>query len=219
MRVHCCKRNRRLLVRAVNRIAIGYGVSRHSLFFIVYIRNFSYRERAERMRLCMQGKKVAIIMGSDSDFVTMKGAITTLSEFGVEYTVHVMSAHRTPEQACAFSKDARENGYGVIIAAAGKAAHLAGVLAAHTTLPVIGVPIKASTLDGLDALLSTVQMPKGVPVATVAIDGADNAAILAVQMLAIADTLLADKLVSFKLQMEKGVLAADAALQEKLLNL
>ncbi len=167
----------------------------------------------------MQNKKVAIIMGSDSDLGIMQGAIVTLKKFGVEATVHVMSAHRTPAQACAFSKNARENGYGAIIAAAGKAAHLAGVLAAHTTLPVIGVPIKSSTLDGLDALLSTVQMPKGVPVATVAIDGADNAALLAVQILAVSDTILADKLAAYKQEMEQGVLAADKAVQEKIQNL
>lgn len=120
-------------------------------------------------------KKVAIIMGSDSDFPVVKGAVKTLKQYGVGCEVLVMSAHRTPQQASEFSKNARKNGFGVIIAAAGKAAHLAGVLAAHTTLPVIGIPIKSSTLDGLDALLATVQMPKGIPVATVAIDGADNA--------------------------------------------
>lgn len=167
----------------------------------------------------MQNKKVAIIMGSDSDLAAMQGAIATLKKFGVEATVHVMSAHRTPEQACAFSKNARENGYGAIIAAAGKAAHLAGVLAAHTTLPVIGVPIKSSTLDGLDALLSTVQMPKGVPVATVAIDGADNAALLAIQILGVSDATLADKLAAYKTEIEQSVLAADKAVQEKLKNL
>ncbi len=162
-----------------------------------------------------KAKKVAVIMGSDSDLATMRGALDTLRYFGVEYTVKVMSAHRTPERACGFARNARTDGYGVIIAAAGKAAHLAGVLAAHTTLPVIGVPIKAS-LDGLDALLSTVQMPKGVPVATVAIDGAANAAILAVQMLGICDPDLADKLAHEKAEMEKGVLAAEAAVAEKL---
>lgn len=160
-------------------------------------------------------KKVAVILGSDSDLATMQGALKTLDRFGVAYTVGVMSAHRTPERACRFAREARQNGYGVIIAAAGKAAHLAGVLAAHTTLPVIGVPIKAS-LEGLDALLSTVQMPKGVPVATVAIDGAGNAAILAVQMLAICDKELQKKLEQDKAEMEKGVLAAEAAVAEKL---
>ncbi len=162
-----------------------------------------------------KGKKVAVIMGSDSDLPTMQGALKTLEEFGVEYTVKVMSAHRTPARACQFAQDARKDDYGVIIAAAGKAAHLAGVLAAHTTLPVIGVPIKAS-LDGLDALLSTVQMPKGVPVATVAIDGAANAAILAVQMLGIYDETLAKKLADEKVKMEQGVLAAEDAVMEKL---
>lgn len=124
-------------------------------------------------------KKVAVIMGSDSDFPVVSGAVKTLKEYDVPVEVHVMSAHRTPAQAAEFSSKAKENGFGVIIAAAGKAAHLAGVLAAHTTIPVIGIPVKSSTLDGLDALLATVQMPKGIPVATVAIDGADNAALLA----------------------------------------
>ena len=125
-------------------------------------------------------KKVAVIMGSDSDLPVVSPAIRELKRFGIEVEAHVMSAHRTPEEAAAFSHNAKENGFGVIIAAAGKAAHLAGVLAAHTTLPVIGIPVKSSTLDGLDALLSTVQMPAGIPVATVAIDGAKNAALLAV---------------------------------------
>ena len=140
------------------------------------------------------GKKVAVIMGSDSDLPVVKGAVKKIREFGIDVEVHVMSAHRTPEAACGFAADARKNGFGVIIAAAGKAAHLAGVLAAHTTLPVIGIPIKSSTLDGLDALLATVQMPSGIPVATVAIDGAENAGILAVQMLAIGDDALTCRL-------------------------
>lgn len=161
-------------------------------------------------------KKVAVIMGSDSDLPVVQGAISKLREFGVEVEAHVMSAHRTPEQAAAFSKNARENGFDVIIAAAGKAAHLAGVLAAHTTLPVIGIPIKSSTLDGLDALLATVQMPSGIPVATVAIDGAENAAILAVQMLSLSEPALAEKLDAMKRSMEEKVLAKDAALAEKL---
>ncbi len=160
-------------------------------------------------------KKVAVIMGSDSDFPTVSGAIRTLASFGVPFEVHVMSAHRTPAEAAAFSSAAREQGFGVIIAAAGKAAHLAGVLAAHTTLPVIGIPIKSSTLDGLDALLATVQMPKGIPVATVAIDGADNAALLAIQMLALSDESLAAKLAEEKKKMQEGVAKKDAALQKK----
>ena len=161
-------------------------------------------------------KKVAVIMGSDSDLPVVQKAISKLKEFGVETEAHVMSAHRTPEQACSFAKNARANGFGVILAAAGKAAHLGGVLAAHTTLPVIGIPIKSSTLDGLDALLSTVQMPSGIPVATVAIDGAENAAILAVQMLALSDDTLAEKLSAMKQQMEQSVLQKDAALAAKL---
>ena len=158
-------------------------------------------------------KKVAVIMGSDSDFPTVSAAVKKLKSFGVPVEVHVMSAHRTPHDAAEFSEHAKENGFGVIIAAAGKAAHLAGVLAAHTTLPVIGIPIKSSTLDGLDALLATVQMPSGIPVATVAIDGAANAAILAVQMLAIGDEELAKKLDAMKAEMVEGVKKKDAALQ------
>lgn len=157
-------------------------------------------------------KKVAVIMGSDSDLPVVSPAIRELKRFGIEVEAHVMSAHRTPEEAAAFSHNAKENGFGVIIAAAGKAAHLAGVLAAHTTLPVIGIPVKSSTLDGLDALLSTVQMPAGVPVATVAIDGAKNAALLAVQMLALSDDRLADALAEMKQQMADEVRKKDSAL-------
>ena len=157
-------------------------------------------------------KKVAVIMGSDSDFPTMAPAVKCLKGFGIPVEVRVMSAHRTPDAAAEFSKNAKAEGFGVIIAAAGKAAHLGGVLAAHTTLPVIGVPVKASTLDGL---LSTVQMPSGIPVATVAIDGADNAAILAAQMLALSDDALAAQLEQMKIDMEKGVEKKNAALQEK----
>ncbi len=160
-------------------------------------------------------KKVAVIMGSDSDFPVVSGAVKTLKEYDVPVEVHVMSAHRTPAQAAEFSSKAKENGFGVIIAAAGKAAHLAGVLAAHTTIPVIGIPVKSSTLDGLDALLATVQMPKGIPVATVAIDGADNAALLAVQMLALSDDALSAKLDKLKADMEAGVIAKDKAIQSK----
>lgn len=143
-------------------------------------------------------KKIAIIMGSDSDLPIVKQTIDTLKEFEVPMEVRVMSAHRTPDDVSAFAKNAREEGFGAIIAAAGKAAHLAGVIAAYTTLPVIGIPIKSSTLDGLDALLSTVQMPGGVPVATVAIDGAKNAALLAIEMLAIEDADLEKKLISYR---------------------
>ena len=157
-------------------------------------------------------KKVAIVMGSDSDLPVVSKAIKKLKEFGVEVEAHVMSAHRTPDAAADFSKNAVANGFGVIISAAGKAAHLGGVLAAHTTLPVIGIPIKSSTLDGLDALLATVQMPAGIPVATVAIDGAENAAILAVQMLALSEPELAQKLNEMKEDMAKKVLEKDAAL-------
>ena len=164
-------------------------------------------------------KKVAVIMGSDSDFPTVAPAVKRLKGFGIPVEVRVMSAHRTPDAAAEFSKTARDNGFGVIIAAAGKAAHLAGVLAAHTTLPVIGIPVKSFTLDGLDALLATVQMPTGIPVATVAVDGAGNAGILAVQMLALSDDELASKLENMKKTMEQEVLAKDEALQEKVAQL
>ena len=164
-------------------------------------------------------KKAAIIMGSDSDFPTVSAAVKRLKSLGIPMEVHVMSAHRTPQAAAEFSGSAVKNGFGVIIAAAGKAAHLAGVLAANTTLPVVGIPIKSSTLDGLDALLATVQMPSGIPVATVAIDGADNAAILAAQILALSDETLAAKLVEMKKQMAEGVAQKDAAIQAKIQEL
>ncbi|OON92516.1 MAG: 5-(carboxyamino)imidazole ribonucleotide mutase [Candidatus Epulonipiscium fishelsonii] len=164
-------------------------------------------------------KRVAIIMGSDSDFPVMKNTIKRLKDWDISVETHVMSAHRTPERACEFARTAKDNGFAVIIAAAGKAAHLAGVLAGHTTLPVIGVPIKSSTMDGLDSLLSTVQMPSGIPVATVAIDGADNAAILATQILAISDENLAEKLEQFKKDMVEGVIKKDEALQVQIKNL
>lgn len=164
-------------------------------------------------------KKAAVIMGSDSDFPVVAPAIKRLKGFGIPVEVRVMSAHRTPAAAAEFSSKARENGFGVIIAAAGKAAHLAGVLAAHTTLPVIGIPVKSSTLDGLDALLATVQMPSGIPVATVAIDGADNAAILAAQMLALSDDAIAEQLTAMKREMEAGVAKKNEALQAKVAEL
>ena len=161
-------------------------------------------------------KKVAVIMGSDSDWGTVKKGVAVLREYGVETEVDVMSAHRTPAQAGEVGSSARENGFGVIIAAAGMAAHLGGVLAAHTTLPVIGIPIKSAAFDGMDALLATVMMPKGVPVATVAVDGAANAAYLAVQILALSDGALADKLALAKKQMEQEVLEKDAKLQAEI---
>ncbi len=164
-------------------------------------------------------KKVAIIMGSDSDLPVVKGAVDKLKEFGVPYEVHVMSAHRTPDAAADFSKNAEKNGFGVIISAAGMAAHLGGVLAAHTILPVIGIPIKSSTFDGLDALLATVQMPSGIPVATVAINGAANAAILAIQMLALSDKELADKLSDMKVKMAEAVMEKDAKIAKEINNL
>ncbi len=164
-------------------------------------------------------KKVAIIMGSDSDFPIVSKAVKKLQEFGVEYEVHVMSAHRTPDAAIKFSAEAKQNGFGVIIAAAGMAAHLAGVLAAKTTLPVIGIPCKSAQLDGMDALLATVMMPTGIPVATVAVDGAANAAILAVEILALCDEELAQKLEKMKKDMENGVAEKDKAMQIRVAEL
>ncbi|MBR2013171.1 MAG: 5-(carboxyamino)imidazole ribonucleotide mutase [Clostridia bacterium] len=158
-------------------------------------------------------KKVAVMMGSDSDLPIVQKAMDTLASFGVPYEAHVYSAHRTPEQAKDFSQNARENGFGAIICAAGMAAHLAGAVAANTTLPVIGIPIQ-SKLGGMDALLSTVMMPPGIPVATVAIDGGVNAALLAIQILAVEDAELAKKLNDKRVKDAETVLAKDAALQE-----
>lgn len=161
-------------------------------------------------------KKVAVIMGSDSDFPVVKSALTELKKYDVPFECRVMSAHRTPVEAAQFADSAKENGFGVIICAAGMAAHLAGVIAGHTTLPVIGIPMKSSVLDGMDALLATVMMPPGVPVATVAVNGAKNAAVLAVQMLAVSDEVLSAKLVVEKNAMADGVRAKDAKLQEEI---
>ena len=158
-------------------------------------------------------KKVGIIMGSDSDLPVVEKAMDKLRAFGVPFEVHVYSAHRTPEEARVFSAGAREAGFGVLIAAAGKAAHLAGALAANTTLPVIGIPVKSSTLDGLDALLSTVQMPTGIPVATVAIDGAANAALLAMEMLSISDDGLAARLAQARAEESAQVLEKSARIE------
>ena len=160
--------------------------------------------------------KVAVIMGSKSDLPVLKPTIDTLKDFGIEVEAHVMSAHRTPQLASDFAKNAKDNGVEVIIAAAGKAAHLAGVIAGHSILPVIGLPIKSSTMDGLDSLLSTVQMPEGIPVATVAINGGKNAALLAVQILALKYDTLSDLLYKFKEDMQLKVVAADAELREEL---
>ena len=160
-------------------------------------------------------KKVGVIMGSDSDLPVVEKAIDKLKEYEVPFEVHVYSAHRTPEEARDFARTAQEKGFGAIIAAAGKAAHLAGALAANTTLPVIGIPVKSSTLDGLDALLSTVQMPTGIPVATVAIDGAANAALLAIQILAVSDEALAEKLRATRAADAKKVLEKNAAVEAK----
>ena len=164
-------------------------------------------------------KKIAVLMGSDSDLPVVKAAFQVLREYGVPYEAHVMSAHRSPEAVRDFALAARERGFGAIIAAAGKAAHLAGAVAANTTLPVIGIPVKSSTLDGLDALLATVQMPSGLPVATVAIDGAANAALLAVQMLALSDAALAEKLDATRREMKAKIAEKDARLQKELENL
>ena len=161
-------------------------------------------------------KKVGIVMGSDSDLPIIKKATDMLNSFGVEYEVRILSAHRTPVQAADFAKGARDRGVGVIIAAAGMAAHLAGAMAANTTLPVIGIPCKSTNLDGLDALLSTVMMPTGIPVATVAVDGGANAALLAVQILAVEDSALAAKLDEKRRVDADKVLEKDATVLEKL---
>ncbi len=158
-----------------------------------------------------QSKKVGIIMGSDSDWPVMKAAAAQLKSWQIPCEVHIMSAHRTPGEAAAFAKSASENGFGVLIAAAGMAAHLAGALAAQTTLPVIGVPLKGGAADGLDALLSTVQMPSGIPVATVALNGAKNAAVLAAQILALSDPALAQRLADDRCAMADAVRQKDAA--------
>lgn len=164
-------------------------------------------------------KKIAVVMGSDSDFSIIKPCIGLFKDFGVQYEIRVMSAHRTPKEAAAFAENADTNGFGVIIAAAGKAAHLAGILAAHTTLPIIGIPIKSSALDGLDALLSTVQMPKGVPVATVGINCSENAALLAIQILSVGDDRLKKRFGQYKDTMRDDVLNKDNALIQQLQDL
>lgn len=161
-------------------------------------------------------KKVAVIMGSDSDWPVVKGACTQLQELGIPYEAHILSAHRTPAAAANFARSARANGFGVLICAAGMAAHLAGAIAANTTLPVIGIPMKGGAMDGLDALLATVQMPSGIPVATVALNGAKNAAILAAQMLAITDEALAAKLDADRAAMAGQIAAKEEKLQAEL---
>ena len=160
-------------------------------------------------------KKVAILMGSDSDFGVMSKAVSVLKEFGIPVEVHVYSAHRKPEKVAEFATNAKDNGFGVIIAGAGMAAALAGVVAGHTTLPVIGVPLKSNVLEGVDALLSTVMMPSGIPVATVAIDGSKNAAYLAAQILAISDEELAKKVFENRQKQSAAVLVKDQEIQEK----
>ena len=158
-------------------------------------------------------KKVAVIMGSDSDWPVVKAACSVLKEFDVPFEAHILSAHRTPEAAAAFAKSARDEGYGVILCAAGMAAHLAGAFAANTTLPVVGIPMKGGAMDGLDALLSTVQMPSGFPVATVALNGAKNAAYLAVEMLAVSDDELARRLEQFRADTAAAIAKKDAAIR------
>ena len=161
-------------------------------------------------------KKVAVIMGSDSDWPVVKAACAQLEEFGIPFEAHILSAHRTPSAAADFAKNARANGFGVLICAAGMAAHLAGAFAGNSTLPVIGIPMKGGAVDGLDALLATVQMPSGIPVATVAINGAKNAAVLAAQMLAITDDALAAKLDAARVKMAEQIAQKEAKLQAEL---
>ena len=159
--------------------------------------------------------KVGVVMGSTSDLSVVEKGIAVLKEYGVPFEVHVYSAHRTPEEAREFARNARKNGFGALIAAAGMAAHLAGAIAANTTLPVVGIPVKSANFDGLDALLSTVQMPTGIPVATVAVDGAANAALLCVQMLAIEDGALACRLDAARAAGAEKVLAKNRAVEER----
>lgn len=164
-------------------------------------------------------KKVAVVMGSDSDWPVVKAACAELKKLDIPYEAHILSAHRTPVEAAAFAKAARANGFGAIICAAGMAAHLAGAFAANTTLPVIGIPMKGGAMDGMDALLATVQMPSGIPVATVALNGAKNAAVLAAQMLAIEDSELAARLDAARVEMAQQIAKKEAALQEELASL
>ena len=161
-------------------------------------------------------KKVAVIMGSDSDWPVVQGACAQLKEFGIPYEAHILSAHRTPAAAAEFAKNARQSGFGVLICAAGMAAHLAGAFAGNSTLPVVGIPMKGGAMDGLDALLATVQMPGGIPVATVAINGAKNAAVLAAQILAVSDDALAEKLDKARENMAGQIAEKEAKLQEEL---
>ena len=158
-------------------------------------------------------KKVAVIMGSDSDWPVVKGACEQLQSFGIPFEAHILSAHRTPAAAADFAKSARKNGFGVLICAAGMAAHLAGAFAGNSTLPVIGIPMKGGAMDGLDALLATVQMPSGIPVATVALNGAKNAAVLAAQMLAIHDARIAALLAEDREKMARSIAEKDAAIR------
>ncbi|MCI6055287.1 5-(carboxyamino)imidazole ribonucleotide mutase [Dysosmobacter sp.] len=161
-------------------------------------------------------KKVAVIMGSDSDWPVVKGACAQLEALGIPFEAHILSAHRTPGQAALFAKNARAEGFGAVICAAGMAAHLAGAFAANTTLPVIGIPMKGGAMDGLDALLATVQMPSGIPVATVALNGAKNAAVLAAQILAVEDAALAERLEAERAAMARQIAEKEARLQEEL---
>ena len=161
-------------------------------------------------------KKAAVIMGSDSDWPVVQGACRQLEEFGIPYEAHILSAHRTPTAAAQFAREARANGFGVLICAAGMAAHLAGAFAGNSTLPVIGIPMKGGAMDGLDALLATVQMPSGIPVATVAINGAKNAAILAAQILAVSDDALAARLDEDRVKMAEQIAEKEARLQSEL---
>lgn len=161
-------------------------------------------------------KKVAILMGSDSDWAVVKAAAAQLKSWDIPFEAHILSAHRTPDEAARFAKEAKQNGFGVVIACAGMAAHLAGVVAANTTLPVIGVPLRGGALDGLDALLATAMMPSGIPVATVALGGAKNAAILAAEMLALADERLAARLEDARREMAGTIAAKDQKLQSEI---
>ena len=202
--------------KGIVRIFIVMIETLHGIY--LYRRRIMYYYRANRIQCSGFGglmKKIAVVMGSDSDLPKLEPAFAALRSYGIPFRVRILSAHRTPEETAEFASSARGEGYGAIIAAAGKAAHLAGAIAARTTIPVIGVPIQSNALDGLDALLSTVQMPPGVPVATVGIDGAENAAILAAEILSVGDDSIAERLRAARVGMAQSVLRKDGAASDK----
>lgn len=215
--IHTCKRREGV----GNYVGYEFGIPTDSFLFIVPDRAQKLNSETHPNKFASffiggYMSKVALIMGSKNDWAAVKPAYDVLKEFGISAEARVMSAHRTPAIASEFAAAAKDNGFSVIIAAAGKAAHLAGVIAGHTTLPVIGLPVKSSFMDGLDSLLSVVQMPTGIPVATVAVGGAENAGILAVQILALSDRQLAEKLSDYKRKMIEKIVNDDKKLNEEL---